>query len=409
MELNESVNTPNDDVTPAINPDPAPEPTTDSAPDLTPDTAPDPATDSAPDLTPDPAPDPATDSAPDLAPDPATDSAPDLTLDPSPAPNPDMLSQVPRMTELAALYFAVELLDKAGYELLCVKDFVHINPGKELFEDFMTMTVLGKRFLVAFTDPGQIENAQGSSHHHMTSDVYLPIISGMPFDGIAVNPFDAAGRRIIDKFTIEKAYQQSHGVNISTDMSSENIAAEVKTAAQTKYDSEVAEIEQNTVRMTDEELTEIFTEFFAPNSDFFNLPGSDKHKAYFDAVNTATLEILNNPLIFSEATKREHSELTDMTNNRIPGKTNTLICGLIFCIGRYAVVPSALLCVDFSESIPNCIALYLLLTARKLPPDKRKQTIDAGDGTDTAPLSDAMASLRVCDPDWEYEIISSEV
>ena len=86
------------------------------------------------------------------------------------------------------------------------------------------------------------------------------------------------------------------------------------------------------------------------------------------------------------------------------GLTNMMICGLIFKMGEYAVTKSALYCVDFAEMIPHCIALYILLIAQKQPSDQRKFLIDAGDGVNTAALSEAMDELKVCDPNWTFKI-----
>ncbi len=151
-------------------------------------------------------------------------------------------------------------------------------------------------------------------------------------------------------------------------------------------------------------LFEIFATYFAPNKDFYSTPGSPKYIAYFNAVNTAREEMFKNQTIFREATHWSTESLMELVANPKPGFTNMMICSLIFKTGAFAVVQDALLCVDFSEAIPNCIALYLLLTAQKMPAGSRKQVIDAGEGTDTAPLSRAMEALKVCDPDWNYKI-----
>ena len=114
--------------------------------------------------------------------------------------------------------------------------------------------------------------------------------------------------------------------------------------------------------------------------------------------------MLKQPKLFTEATKWESSELENLINDPKPGITNMMVCGLIFCMGNYAVIKDALYCVDFSERIPNCVALYLLLIAQKQPKDQRMQLIDAGDRADKEPLRKAMAALKVCDPNWNYNI-----
>ena len=274
-------------------------------------------------------------------------------------------------TKLTSLYFAIDFLDKAGYNSLYVKDFVHIvNDGKN-YDDYKTMTAGARRYLVAFTDLVQLAKGPPSTHRHLTPDEYVPIIKNMPFDGIIVNVFDKKNLNIIFKGSICAA-------------AAENDA---------KY-------------LSDSELMNVFAEYFnfAISEGFITEQDNPKYKAYFDTINAATLEMLNNPKLFNLATKREQAELVDMCNNRIPEITNALICGLIFCVGKFAVVQSSLLCVDFSEAIPNCIAVYLLLVAQKIPEDKRILIIDAGDGTDKQPLTDAMKTISICDPNWKYKI-----
>lgn len=180
--------------------------------------------------------------------------------------------------------------------------------------------------------------------------------------------------------------------------------AKVIAGATNKYQTEVSAKEQGVKRLSEQELLAIFMEYFAPNVDFYSQPDSPKYQAYFGAVNGATQEMMNQPALFEKATKRKHDELLGMINNKIPGLTNSVICGLIFSVGDYCVIKSNLLCVDFSERVPNCIALFLMLTAQKLPKEQRKQMISAGDGTNTQPLEDAMAALKICDPDWKYSI-----
>ena len=151
-------------------------------------------------------------------------------------------------------------------------------------------------------------------------------------------------------------------------------------------------------------LLEIFAAYFAPNKEFYSTPGSDKFTAYFHAVNTARDEMLNQPQLFTEATKWSPADLAELINNPKPGITNMMICSLIFLMVQYAVIKDAVYCVDFSERIPNCVALYLLLIAQKQPADQRTQVIDAGDGVNKAPLTEAMDALKVCDPQWNYKI-----
>lgn len=164
--------------------------------------------------------------------------------------------------------------------------------------------------------------------------------------------------------------------------------------------------ESRTRALTEQELQVIFVEYFAKNTEFYTQPGTAKHQAYFGAINAATAEMLNNPQLFAQATKRDPGELQEIIDAKKP-LSSVLIAALIFCVGEYAVVKDAMYCVDFSEMIPNCIALYLLLIAQKQPKDNRKQAIDAGNGTDVRPLTNAVNALSVCDPDWVCKILSA--
>lgn len=171
-------------------------------------------------------------------------------------------------------------------------------------------------------------------------------------------------------------------------------------AAPSKGFAEAAADKERTSPVTDQELLTLFAEYFAPNKSFYSNPGSPEFQAYFGAIQKAQLEMLNNPALYQAATKRTRDELIAMINNPKPAITNMLICGLIYCMGNYAVVRSFVYCVDFSEKVPYCAALCLLLQAEKLPKDKRRQMIDAGDGVNKAPLQQALDSLKVLDPDW---------
>lgn len=157
--------------------------------------------------------------------------------------------------------------------------------------------------------------------------------------------------------------------------------------------------------ISDEALIGIFTKYFSPNKSFYSEPGSPKFTSYFNAINAAKLEMLNNPALYEDATGRSPAELAEMMNDPKPVITNMTICGLIFRMGEFAVTRSVLICVDFSELIPNCVALYLLLTAEREPEEKRKQLIDAGDGTDKRPLNTAIMGLQPLDPAWQCEIL----
>ena len=169
------------------------------------------------------------------------------------------------------------------------------------------------------------------------------------------------------------------------------------------FQSKISAKDQN-LPVSQEDLVKTFAEFFAPNTDFFSTPGSPKYNAYFSVVNAARDEMFKNLALFSAATKWTTQQLTNLVSNPKPGITNMLICGLIFKMGDYAVIKDAVYCVDFCESIPNCIALYLLLTAQKLPTDKRTMVVDAGEGSNTTAFQKALEVLKICDSSWDVRI-----
>lgn len=175
--------------------------------------------------------------------------------------------------------------------------------------------------------------------------------------------------------------------------------------AGTKSFADQAAARENTTKLADEVLLNLFAKYFAPNKDFYSRPGSPEFKAYFGAVNAAQLELVNNAALLKAGTGYTPNELVNMINNPRPGITSMLICGMIYAVGNYAVIKDAVYCVDFSEKIPNCVALCLLLQARLLPEDKRRQVIDAGDGTNKEPLQKALDSLKMLDPSWQPVIV----
>ena len=156
--------------------------------------------------------------------------------------------------------------------------------------------------------------------------------------------------------------------------------------------------------VTDGDLIQCFVKYFAPNTGFYSDLGSAGSRAYFNAIVNAREEMLRNPELFQRAMGRKHTELLDIINNK-PPMGNTLICGFIYYMGSYATIQDRLLCVDFGDRIPNCIALYLLLTAEQAPSNQRRQLVDAGDRGDKQPLKQAVEALKGLDPAWECKIL----
>ena len=172
-------------------------------------------------------------------------------------------------------------------------------------------------------------------------------------------------------------------------------------AEQEQRYQEIANGMKRSEPVTDAELIHYFAEYFAPNKEFYSSADSPKGKAYFNAINAAKAEMLKQPGLFVPATGRSPMDLLKSLAEPVPGITSMLICGMIFCMGKYAVIKDHLYCVDFAEQMPNCIALYLLLIAQKEPTNNRKQLIDKGAGVNPAALQAAIESLKVLDAAWQ--------
>lgn len=135
----------------------------------------------------------------------------------------------------------------------------------------------------------------------------------------------------------------------------ENLRAGSSTAINAATDNrlnQLADAQKPQESLTDETLLKTFAEYFEPNKQFYSVPGSPLLIAYFQAVNAARTEMLQNPLLDQEATKRSQADLLEIINRPM------LVCGLIFHMGQYAAIQDAVLCVDFSEKSP--IALLFI-------------------------------------------------
>ncbi len=74
----------------------------------------------------------------------------------------------------------------------------------------------------------------------------------------------------------------------------------------------------------------------------------------------------------------------------------------ILAMGNHGISVHAVICVDFAEIIPNCVAMMLLYSVWS--GQGCKQIIDAGDGTDVAKLAEALTLLHNCYDKWECTI-----
>lgn len=157
--------------------------------------------------------------------------------------------------------------------------------------------------------------------------------------------------------------------------------------------------------VTEAELLQYDAEYFAPVLSRIIEKGGAMHQAYSHAFALAKTELLRQPKLFALATKWESGRVRELLESPKSPDTDRLVRGLVFRVGDYCVLHSAMLCADACDLAPNCIALYLLLTAERLPEAERRQRIDAGDGTDKTAFTTAMESLRVIDQAWHFTIM----
>ena len=75
----------------------------------------------------------------------------------------------------------------------------------------------------------------------------------------------------------------------------------------------------------------------------------------------------------------------------------------IISMGNFSIVPSALLCVDFVEIVPYCIAITLLYYA--YTGLKEAQLLDTGENADSTMLKAAIEMLKPCCPKWVCKIL----
>lgn len=76
----------------------------------------------------------------------------------------------------------------------------------------------------------------------------------------------------------------------------------------------------------------------------------------------------------------------------------------ILAMGNHGIVPSVLLCIDFVEIIPYCLAITLLYIA--YTGQKETQLLDTGDGADIAVFNAAVNSLKGCYAKWDCNILT---
>lgn len=229
--------------------------------------------------------------------------------------------------------------------------------------------------------------------------VFVIVQNGLVFPFIIV--FVGIGISMISK-SKKEVQQTSKDVPSEENLKAVAAALQSIVADKERYEQLANEKEQH--NLTKEDLMTIFAEQFAPNADFYSVPNSEKFVAYFDVINKATPELYKYPSLLVGATGFDTKELEQILYQPEGSTKNMELCALIYLMGKYSVIKDALYCVDFTERVPNCIAIYLLLIAQKMPKEKRVFILDAGDGCDSTALATAIDTLKVCDPSFECKI-----
>jgi len=124
-----------------------------------------------------------------------------------------------------------------------------------------------------------------------------------------------------------------------------------------------------------------------------------QYKAFADAYSAAVYEVEN-------AIKYQVMFMAHWNGNLSINEWNGLDANerfdKVLSLGLFGIVIDRCVCVDFSEDIPNCIAIALLYLADS--GKMTKQLIDAGDGTDISKLVSALTSIHGCCNNWECTI-----
>ena len=93
---------------------------------------------------------------------------------------------------------------------------------------------------------------------------------------------------------------------------------------------------------------------------------------------------------------------SELTVNEWEGLTKEQHMYYILSMGNYGIVPRIILCVDFVELIPYCLAIALLYMA--YTGEMENQVMDTGDGADNTMLKKALELLQPCCTKWKWRI-----
>ena len=165
------------------------------------------------------------------------------------------------------------------------------------------------------------------------------------------------------------------------------------TTTQEDIVSQQATVEYNKVAETD-----IVEE--NPNEIFYN--AMKDNPAFVQAFEKSKLEVYK--LIEEKAFSFKDKSGDPFTVDKLKSLPEVTQINYVLSMGKYSIVPSVLLCIDFVEIMPYCIAIALLFLAYS--GDKKTQLLDTGDGADITKFKKALDSLTPCCEKWEVKILT---
>lgn len=137
-----------------------------------------------------------------------------------------------------------------------------------------------------------------------------------------------------------------------------------------------------------------------PNKIFYN--ALKDNPAFVQAFEKSKLEVYK--LIEEKGFSFKDKSGDPFTVDKLKTLPEVTQINYVLSMGKYSIVPSVLLCIDFVEIMPYCIAIALLFLAYS--GDKKTQLLDTGDGADITEFKKALDLLTPCCETWEVKILT---
>lgn len=137
-----------------------------------------------------------------------------------------------------------------------------------------------------------------------------------------------------------------------------------------------------------------------PNKIFYN--ALKDNPAFVQAFEKSKLEVYK--LIEEKGFSFKDKSGDPFTVDKLKSLPEVTQINYVLSMGKYSIVPSVLLCIDFVEIMPYCIAIALLFLAYS--GDKKTQLLDTGDGANINEFKKALDLLTPCCETWEVKILT---